>query len=117
MVVIILAESWLNESCQASCGSLLFNYVRSFLLSSVQKYRTECHYQYVCGNIGHAIDRRKEFDGTESFTAVRVQSYVLGTNRSNQDSWTVQQQEKRMTRARHNSKTILMCALARIKGA
>jgi hypothetical protein len=33
----------------------------------------------LCGNIGHVIDRRKEFDGTESLTAVRVQSYVLGT--------------------------------------
>jgi hypothetical protein len=41
----------------------------------------------LCGNIGHVIDRRKEFDGTESLTA--VQSYVLGTNRSNQDWWTV----------------------------
>jgi hypothetical protein len=29
------------------------------------------------GNRGHAIDRRKEFDGTESLTAVRVQSYIL----------------------------------------
>jgi hypothetical protein len=35
----------------------------------VQKYQTEYHYV----EIGHAIDRRKEFDGAESLTAaVRV---------------------------------------------